>query len=103
MEAYKVATLDVMGYSYGDMYFLDYKKVESEFYERLGSVIQDREELAEPEDIDGNSPWKIEKVPHKENLIKRAYYLIWEETCGYEGCESSIIGEEIVFEKIHIN
>lgn len=102
MEAYKISTLDVMGYSYGDMYFLDYKKAESEFYNRLGSVIQDREELAEPEDIDGESPWRIER-PDKEQVVKRAYYLIWEETCGYDGCESSIIGEEIVLEKIQIN
>jgi hypothetical protein len=102
MEVYRIAALDAMGYSHGDTYFLDYKKAESEFYNQIGLVIQDCEELAEPGDIDGNSPWKIEKVPHKENLVKRAYYLIWEETCGYEGCESSIIGEEIVFEKIQV-
>ncbi|HFU7086103.1 TPA: hypothetical protein ACGN8S_001108 [Bacillus cereus] len=103
MEGYKITTLDAMGFSYGDMYFLDYKKAEGEFYNRLGSVIQDREELVEPEDVHDERPWKIESVPDKEQVIKRAYYLVWEETCGYDGCESYIRGEEIVFEKIEIN
>ncbi|HDX9674092.1 TPA: hypothetical protein ROY08_001349 [Bacillus cereus] len=103
MEGYKITTLDAMGYSYGDKYFLDYKKAESEFYERLGAVIQDREELAQPEDIDGQSPWKIQNEVDKEQIIKRAYCLLWEETCGFDGCESYITSEEIVFEKIEIN
>jgi hypothetical protein len=103
MEGYKVATLDVMRFSYGDMYFSDYKKAESEFYDRLGEVIRNREELAEPEDIDGEYPWKVTKDPDNEQIIKRAYYLVWEESCGIDGCERSIVSEEIVFEKIRTN
>lgn len=103
MEGYKITFLDAMGYSCGDKYFLDYKKAESEFYEQLGLVIKDREDLAEPEDINGESPWKIKKEIDSEKIIKRAYYLVWEETCGCDGCESYITSEEIVLEKIEIN
>lgn len=106
MEGFKVTTLDYMGFDYGEKYYLDIKKAEHDFYTRLGEVIQNNEDLASAEDLDHlhySSPWKIQRsVPHREYIVMRANYFIWDEWCTEDGCESDIKQEEIVLEKIEI-
>lgn len=107
MEAFKVTTLDQMGFDYGEKYYFDIKQAENDFYNRLAYQISENENLAEAEDIDyldTNSPWRIEtNIPHREHIIIRAFYLVWDEWCTQDGCESDIKQEEIIIEKIEIS
>ncbi|WP_197233000.1 hypothetical protein [Bacillus cereus] len=103
MEAYKVSSLDVIGYSREEKYYVDYKKTEGDFYNRLGTVIHENEDLVEANDYEGKSPWKIERFPRKEQVVKWVYYLTWETYCTQDGQESGIVGNEIVIEKIEVD
>jgi hypothetical protein len=105
MEAYKVVDLDQMGFEDKPMYYLCPKQAEKDFYSRLRKVLKE-ETLADKYDVcdEHERPWKVEigRYPHRPEIILRAYYWYWYESCTQDGCEGDTARNEIVIERINI-
>ena len=104
MLAYKLYVSDTMGFGSEEKYFLNSKKAEKEFYEKLQHVISNKH-LASKDDLDGSNPWKIcTKDFLKETVIMVADYHYrgsWNNPeCGQE---SEIYCDQIILEEILIN
>ena len=105
MDAYKVYHSDIQGFESDEQYYLDVKKAEKDFYNRVKKVLED-EPIAEREDLhDGGRPWKIQtKCPINKNLKLKFDYSKWYSWNTPEcGEEAEITHEQIIFERITIN
>jgi hypothetical protein len=104
MNAYKVSSVDVMGYVDESKYYFDFKEAEGDLLNRLGTVITGLAELAKPSDLEGRSPWQIQKVlPHKGHIMCRAVYSYWEEHRSMDDHYADIVQEEFIIEIIYIS